>query len=86
LSAAAAASVIDAEPMDGSTGFYGTGTYAKAGALARALADERGVVWSTSGHTHTPVPVFSYGPGAEQFAAFLHHTEIGQRLQAQLSR
>jgi alkaline phosphatase len=36
------------------------------------------VHFSTSGHDGIVVPVFAYGPGAEQFAGWHDNAEIGQ--------
>ena len=36
--------------------------------------------WTTGGHTDTQVPIFAYGPGAEQFAGTLDNTDIPKRL------
>lgn len=38
--------------------------------------------WSTTDHTGTAVPVFAFGPGAEQFGGFYDNTDIGKRLLA----
>jgi alkaline phosphatase len=38
--------------------------------------------FSTGGHTATMVPLFSFGPGSEQFSGILENAEIGKRLQA----
>jgi len=80
LSLEAAEAVLGDDPMPARQGLYGTGGYARAGALAQALAPQSGAVWSTAGHTHTPVPVFAVGPGAAAFGGMGHHTDIGQRL------
>jgi len=80
LTPEAAARVLADGPMPAREGFFGTGGYARVGALAEALADQTGMVWSTAGHTHTPVPVMAFGPGAEAFGGWMHHTDIGRRL------
>lgn len=36
--------------------------------------------WGTDGHTGTPVPVFAYGPHAEQFMGWYDNTEIPKRI------
>lgn len=51
------------------------------GLLARELATQQNVAWATGTHTHTPVPVFSYGPGAEEFGALMHHVDVGASMQ-----
>lgn len=50
-------------------------------ALARELSNAQNVTWSTGTHTHTPVPVFAVGPGAERFGALQHHTDVGRTMQ-----
>ena len=61
--------------------FYPTEDYGRTGLVAREVAAAQNVIWSTGGHTHTPVPVFAVGPQSERFDGLLHHTGIGQRLQ-----
>jgi alkaline phosphatase len=34
------------------------------------------VRWATSGHTAEPVPVFAFGPGAEQIAGVHDNTDV----------
>lgn len=48
--------------------------------LAREVAEQQNVVWSTGSHTNTPVLVFTQGPGSTTapFGKVLHHTEVGQ--------
>ncbi|WP_100640062.1 alkaline phosphatase [Marinobacter salexigens] len=48
--------------------------------LAREVAEQQNVVWSTGTHTNTPVLVFTQGPAkaAAPFGKILHHTDIGQ--------
>ncbi|MGC8121324.1 alkaline phosphatase [Marinobacter sp. VGCF2001] len=48
--------------------------------LAREVAEQQNVVWSTGTHTNTPVLVFTQGPAEaiEPFGSILHHTDIGQ--------
>lgn len=44
---------------------------------------EKGTVsaeYTTGGHTAVMVPVFAYGPGAENFTGILKNTEIGKRI------
>jgi alkaline phosphatase len=36
--------------------------------------------WATDGHTGAWVPVFAFGPGAENFAGVFDNTEIGRRI------
>jgi alkaline phosphatase len=48
--------------------------------LARAVAADQMVVWSTGTHTATPVLVFATGPpeAVAPFGDVLHHTQLGQ--------
>jgi alkaline phosphatase len=48
--------------------------------LAREVAEQQNVVWSTGTHTNTPVLVFTQGPETTTapFGSILHHTDIGQ--------
>ncbi len=59
---------------------------ARTAIIARALADQTGVVWGTGSHTSTPVTVSALGPEtiARQFNGYLQQTRIGQLLQAAL--
>jgi alkaline phosphatase len=36
--------------------------------------------YSTGGHTGVMVPVFAYGPGAEQFTGIMENTDIGKKI------
>lgn len=80
LSLEDAARVLSDAPMPQAEGHYGTGSYAAAGALAQVLSDQTGAVWNTSGHTHTPVPLFAVGPGSQAFGGITHHVAVGQAL------
>ena len=42
--------------------------------------------WATSGHTGCMVPVFAYGPGAEQFAGIQQNTDFWAKIVALLSQ
>lgn len=54
--------------------------------LARELASQQNVVWSTGTHTAAPVPVIISGPDAtlQQFQGILTHTELGAKLKGVL--
>ncbi len=47
--------------------------------LARELAAQQNVVWSTGTHTASPVPVIVAGPdyALEQFGGFMTHAQVG---------
>lgn len=62
--------------------FYVYGMDGRTNLVARELASQSNVVWSTGTHTHAPVPVFAVGPGASAFGVWQHHTDIGQKLKA----
>ena len=51
--------------------------------IGRALSTQQNIVWSTGTHTHTPVPVFAFGPTnhAKHFSGFYHHLELGKKMQ-----
>lgn len=42
--------------------------------------------WSSGGHTGVMVPIFSYGPGAEQFSGILNNTDFYQKFITLLKR
>ncbi len=44
--------------------------------LTHLLDDRAGVGWTSYVHTAMPVPVYAYGPGAEEFTGFFDNTEI----------
>jgi alkaline phosphatase len=48
--------------------------------LAREVAADQMVVWSTGSHTSTPVLVFAKGPeeSAAPYGGVLHHTQVGR--------
>lgn len=48
--------------------------------VTRTLADKVSAVWSTGGHTSTPVPVLALGPASEHFKGLTSHLEIGRFL------
>jgi alkaline phosphatase len=44
--------------------------------LGRILGEKVSVGWTTTTHSGTPVPIFAFGPGAENFTGFFDNTEI----------
>ncbi len=82
LSDEAAARILSGTPLPDRSGQYPEGAGGALFAVPRALADQTGVVWSTSGHTHTPVPVLAVGPGSEAFSGLLHHVDVGRKVRA----
>lgn len=64
--------------------FYVYGDEIQYDLIGRELAQAQNVVWGTGTHTSTPVNVIAWGPDAaiRPLSGLLHHTEIGQHLQA----
>jgi len=44
--------------------------------FGRLLGEKVNVGWTTTTHTGEPVPIFAFGPGAEQFTGYLDNTDI----------
>ncbi|PLV58745.1 alkaline phosphatase [Thermotoga sp. KOL6] len=44
--------------------------------LGKILSEKVNVGWTTTSHSGVPVPVYAFGPGAENFTGFLDNTEI----------
>ena len=42
------------------------------------------IIFSTRGHTGTVVPIFAYGPGAENFAGVMKNTDIPKKIESLL--
>ena len=42
--------------------------------------------FSTSGHTGTIVPIFAYGPGAENFAGLMKNTDVPKKIEALMKK
>lgn len=61
--------------------FYVSPLAALTGLISKELATQQNVAWATGTHTATPVYVFSYGPGQNQFHGYLHHKDVGQKMQ-----
>lgn len=59
--------------------FYVYGDDVHLNLLARELAAQQNVVWSTGTHTASPVPVIVAGPdyALEQFSGFMTHAQVG---------
>ena len=54
------------------------------GFLTKAISDSARVGWSTSQHTASNVPIFSWGPGSDAFRGTKDNTEVGKALQRML--
>lgn len=52
--------------------------YAPANAAAEIVSKRAYVGWTSGGHTGVDVPVFAYGPDAEDFAGYIDNTAINQ--------
>jgi alkaline phosphatase len=65
--------------------FYGDQDSNPACLLARALAAQTYVVWSTGGHTTEPVLTFGRGPGAEALRGVYSNTRVHQAMKDALS-
>jgi len=44
--------------------------------LGRVLSEKVNVGWTTTSHSGVPVPIYAFGPGAENFTGFLDNTDI----------
>lgn len=62
--------------LEESRHFYGDTNSNPACLLARALARQTFVVWSTGGHTSGPVLTFGRGPGAEALRGIYENTHV----------
>jgi len=86
LTAEAAVRVLASASTDGAAAFGPTADFypypmnVPSAVLARELAVQSGVVWSSGTHSTTPVPVVGRGPGAEGFRGIHHHVDVARRL------
>ena len=48
--------------------------------IHREKGTEMELVWATKSHTGEAVPVFAYGPGAEQFVGLMNGEDLGRKL------
>jgi alkaline phosphatase len=57
--------------------FYVNSESVRRNILARIVAKQQNVVWSSGMHTSTPVPLIAYGPNkiTKKFGRMLHSTE-----------
>ena len=86
ITEAGAASVLGGKTDD--TGFYGTGPAFRNNLLARIVSKHQLTVWSTGGHTNTPVPLIAYGPShvSSRYGKMMHTAEWGRETIDILSR
>ena len=60
--------------------FYVYGDEGHLALMGRALSKHQNTVWSTGTHTHTPVPVISWGPAQSRFKGIQTHAELGAKI------
>jgi alkaline phosphatase len=48
--------------------------------IHREKGSELELRWATGGHTGEAVPIFSYGPGAENFTGFMDGEDVGKKI------
>ncbi|MEW6685663.1 MAG: hypothetical protein AB1393_05595 [Candidatus Edwardsbacteria bacterium] len=46
--------------------------------LAKVLSDKQLVVWSTGNHTASPLFLFGFGPGAENFRGLHENPDVAK--------
>ncbi len=52
----------------------------KSYALSEIISKKLRIGWTTHDHTAAPVPVYAFGPGAEQFVGFMDNTDIAKTI------
>ena len=69
--------------LQGPSAFYSSSTNTRIAMLSQIIGPKQGVTWGTGGHTATPVGAFSFSKNDshKDFGGFLHHSELGMRLQ-----
>src|SRR5699024_10773295 len=55
-----------------------TSTKDKASAIAKIISERALIGWTTTGHTAVHVPVYSYGPTADQLLGTIDNTTIAE--------
>ena len=78
------AKVLDFAEKDGNTLVIITADHETGGMTivnGKMGTDSLTVFYSTKGHSGVPVPVFSYGPGAENFSGFMENTDFKQKIE-----
>ena len=81
--------VLDYAERDGNTLVVVTADHETGGFTLASDDGDYNVInptFSTGGHSATMVPVFAYGPGAENFSGIYENTEIYQKIKIALSR
>lgn len=80
--------LLDFAEEDGETLIIVTGDHETGGFTLASNGDNYNEIvptFSTDGHSATMVPVFAYGPGAEQFGGIYENTQIFHKVMALLS-
>ena len=75
--------VLDFAERDGNTLVIVTADHETGGLTLKSgdiVAGVSSPSWSTGGHTGVMVPVFAYGPGAEQFSVIQQNTDFYQKI------
>ncbi|MEC9281952.1 MAG: alkaline phosphatase [Bdellovibrionota bacterium] len=69
--------------LKGPISFYPSAGNTRIAMLSQIIGPMQGVTWGTGGHTATPVGVFSFSKNGshKNFGGFLHHSELGKKLQ-----
>ena len=80
--------LLDFAEEDGETLIIVTGDHETGGFTLASNGDNYNEIvptFSTDGHSATMVPVFAYGPGAEQFGGIYENTQIFHKVMALIS-
>lgn len=69
--------------LKGPIAFYPSSNNTRMAMISQIIGPMQGVTWGTGGHTATPVGVFSFSKNNshKNFGGFLHHSELGRKLQ-----
>lgn len=81
--------ILDFAQKDGNTLVIVTADHETGGFTLAAQDKDYNVlnpIFSTEGHSATMVPVFAYGPGAENFSGIYENTEIYHKIKIAISR
>jgi len=76
--------VLDFAKKDGNTLVIITADHETGGMTilnGKMSSGDMNVVYTTKNHSGVPVPVFAYGPGAENFTGFMENTSFKQKLE-----
>lgn len=76
--------VLDFAKKDGNTLVIITADHETGGMTivnGKMEAKDMNVIYTTKGHSGVPVPVFAYGPGAENFTGFMENTSFKKKIE-----